>query len=215
MATDIIQSDQVFLGSVTIGGNLTVSGSRLPVLPRSELAQLSNAIFNIPLTDFWVWDAPATHLPTAAASDDLGLVNGTYGTSPTTLRTIDFKNTNTTAYARTFIRIPAEFQDAETVSIRINAGMTTTVASSSCTVDVEAWEIDSDGTLGAADLCSTAAQSINSLTFAAKTFVITSTDLIAGDILDVRITIAGTDSATGTAVIGTICQVALLADIKG
>lgn len=214
MATDIIQSDQIFIGDVTIGGNLTVSGSRLPALPRSELAQLAEAIFPIPLTDFKVWDSMAA-LPTAAASDDLGLVYGTYGTSPVNLRTIDFKNTNTTAYARALVRLPAEYQAAETVKIVIDAGAVTTVASSSLTCDVEAWEVDSDNTLGAADLCATAAQSINNLTFATKSYTITSSGLVAGDTLDIRITIAGVDSATGTAVIGAIVKVALTCDIQG
>lgn len=214
MATDIIQSDQIFIGDVTIGGNLTVSGSRLPVLPRSELAQLAEAIFPIPLTDFKVWDSMAA-LPTAAAADDLGLVNGTYGTSPVNLRTIDFKNTNTTAYARAMVRLPAEYQAAETVKIRVVCGAVTTIASSSLTIDCEAWEIDSDNTLGASDLCATAAQSCNNLTFASKDFTITSSGLVAGDTLDLRLTLAGTDSATGTAVIGAIVMVSLLADILG
>lgn len=215
MATDIIQSDQIFIGNVTVGGNLTVSGDRLPVLPRASLAQLANAVFPVNLMDFRVWDAIQTNLPGTAASDDLALIGTTYGSAAPSIRTLDFKNTSTTAYARALVRIPAEFQAAETVSIRVSAGMITTVASSSCTIDIEAWEIDSDNTLGAADLCATAAQSINSLTFADKTFTITSSGLVAGDILDVRVTIAGTDSATGTAVIGAFCRLDLLADILG
>lgn len=214
MATDIIQSDQIFVGNVTVAGNLTVSGSRLPVLPRSELAQLAEAVFPIPLTEFKVWDSMAA-LPTSASGDDLGLVNGTYGTSPVNLRTGDFKNTTTTAYARALVRIPAEFQAAETVKIRVTAGAITTIASSSMTVDVEAWEIDSDNTLGAADLCATAAQSCNSLTFAPLNFTITSSGLVAGDILDLRLTCAGVDSATGTLVAAGIVRVDLLCDILG
>ncbi len=215
MATDIIQSDRIYTGNVSVGGNLTVGGSLLPLVPRASLAQLSNAVFPINLTDFRVWDALHTNLPGTAATDDLALIATTYGAAAPSIRTLDFKNTTTTAYARALVRIPAEYQAAETVTLAIDAGAITTVASSSMTLDVEAWEVDSDNTLGAADLCATAAQSINNLTFATKSFTITATNLVAGDTLDIRLTIAGSDTATGTAVIGAIVKISLLCDIQG
>ena len=85
------------------------------------------------------------------------------------------------------------------------------------TVDVEAYAVDGDGVLGGSptDLCQTAAQSINSLTNAAFDFTLDASGLAAEDEIDVRITIAITDGATATAVIGEIGYVALIADIKG
>jgi hypothetical protein len=92
--------------------------------------------------------------------------------------------------------------------------MATTVASVSCTVDVECYELDKVGGISA-DLCTTAATTINSLVFADKAFTITPTTLSAGDVLDVRITIAVNDAATATAVTPTIAGIDLLCDIKG
>lgn len=204
-------------GDMTVTGNLQVNGSRLPLLARSSLQQDANSIYPINLTDFRVWDAVQTNLPGTAAADDLALITGTFATSSCTIRTSDAKATTVTQRARAFVRIPAEYDAAETVSIKISAGMITTVSDSTATVDVEAYEVNRTGGLGGSptDLCATAAQSINSLTFAEKTFTITSSGLVAGDVLDVRITIAITDGATGTAVIGAIGAIDLLADVKG
>jgi maleate cis-trans isomerase len=51
--------------------------------------------------------------------------------------------------------------------------------------------------------------------FAAKSFTITSSGLVAGDVLDIRLTIAVNDAATVTAVTPTIAAIDLLCDIKG
>jgi hypothetical protein len=92
--------------------------------------------------------------------------------------------------------------------------METTGASASATLDVEVDKSDRAAGLGS-DLCATAAQTINSLTFANKDFTITPTGLSAGDVLDVRLTVTVTDSATATAVTASIGAVEFLVDIKG
>lgn len=91
--------------------------------------------------------------------------------------------------------------------------METSVADVSATVDMEAYELQMDGTISS-DLCTTAAQSINSLTLANKDFVLTATNLAAGDVLDVRVTIAVNDAASGTAVQGVIDKLILRCDVK-
>ena len=112
------------------------------------------------------------------------------------------------------LALPAEYDTGQTVTLRINGGMVTTVSDTTATVDVEAHESDGEGGVGS-DLCATAAQSINNLSFAQKDFSITPTGLSAGDLLDVRIAVAVDDSATGTAVIGSIGSIALLCDVRG
>jgi hypothetical protein len=84
------------------------------------------------------------------------------------------------------------------------------VASVSCTVDCNAYVEDyanNDGTMSG-DLCATAAQSINSLTFATCSFVIdddaTGYVIAPGDVLQFILSVACNDSGTGTAVIGTL-----------
>ena len=203
-------------GDLQIAGRCRAAGYD-PAPTRSTFFALeSNTEFPIPLTDARVWDAIATVLPGTSATDDLALDGGTFATSPPTIQTGDVKTTTVTRYARfPNVAIPDNYVAGETVTLRLTAGMITTVADGSATIDVEAWRIDEDNTLGATDLCSTAAQSINSMTFADKDFVLTPTTLNPGDILDVRITISVTDTATGTAVIGALSTLKLLADTKG
>jgi len=82
-------------------------------------------------------------------------------------------------------------------------------------VDVELYESNLDTTKTGSDLVTTAATTMNSLTFAAKAFDVTSTTLGPGDFLDIRISIACNDAATGTAVTPAIAHAELVLDIKG
>jgi hypothetical protein len=151
----------------------------------------------------------------AANSDDLGIYAGTWGTHGRQVKSGDLKAAgSTTRYLGLQVPIPAEYEDAETVTIRIRAGMETTVADVAATVDVEAYLPDGTGAVGS-DLCSTAVQSINSLTDADKDFVITSTGIVAGDVLEVRVAVLVNDAATVTAVIAAIQEISLLADVRG
>jgi len=183
-------------------------------IARSKLALDSNKPYTVNLTDLRVFDAFQTNLPGTAASDDLALIGGTVGTHGPVIRTSDAKATTVTQKARFLVRIPAEYVAAETITLRLHCGMNTTASDGTATVDVEAYQSDLEGGVSA-DLCATAAQSINDLTDADKDFVITSSSLEAGDVLDVLITVAITDAASGTAVIGQIGGITLLADVKG
>jgi hypothetical protein len=93
--------------------------------------------------------------------------------------------------------------------------MLTTVSDTSAVVDVEAWKLAGDTLVGGSDMVSTAATTINSLTFADIDFDLTTTTLSSGDFIDVRISITVVDSATGTAVTPAIASLALKADVKG
>jgi len=181
---------------------------------RSKLAaeQLKD---NIPLELLRVHDAFQTDLPTTAASDDLGLIIGTFGTDAIVVQTSDLKNTTGTQRARFLYRLPHNYVSGQLISVVAWAGMKTTVANGTATVDFEAYKKnDSTGLVGS-DLVSTSATTINSLTAADKAFVIDPTGLAAGDELDVRVTIAITDSGTGTAVIGRIMKLYMLPTVKG
>ncbi len=204
-----------FNGDVVINGSARISGDITPLRARaSVLAQADLQPFVIPWTWWRQHDSFATPLAAAAANDDLGLVGGAFGTDHPTIQTGDLKNAGaTTRYARAVIPLPWSYVDGQTVTLRFHAGMVTTVASVSGTLDVVAYK--SDGELGlSADLCTTSAVDINSLTFADFDFSITPTALVAGDELDVRIAIAVNDSATGTAVIGCIGKATLLCDVR-
>lgn len=177
---------------------------------RTDLKLEELASYPVPLTLFRVHDAIQTNLPGTAANDDLAIISGTLGTADPVLQTSDLKNTTGTQYARVQIPLPPEYQSGQTVTIVVNGGANTTVASTTLTADVQAYRNGAGS-----DICATAAQSINSLTAADKSFTITATDLVPGDMLDVRIAVAVADTGTGTAVKGEINKVTLKCDIRG
>lgn len=204
--------------TLTVRGALDVSSGTLTLkdgqIAKSKLAQQNNDLIAIPLTDLRVHDAVSSLLPATAAADDLGLVSGTYGTDGPLLKTSDAKATTVTQYARVLVPVDDLWVTGETYQVRIIAGMDTTISDGTATVDLEAYVPDGDGAVGS-DICATAAQSINSLTTANFDFTITTTSLTDGDILDLRITVAITDSATATAVYGQIYGIQIMRDTKG
>jgi len=183
-------------------------------LPRSKLVQETLEAHPVPLTDMRVWDAVGTVLPAAAANDDMGLITGTFGTDVPTLQSIDFKTTSPDEKCRFFFVLPVEYDDAQTITLRLAAGMITTVSDGTATVDAQCYKSDRAGAVGA-DICATAAQSINSLVKANVDFTITPTGLAPGDLLDIRLVFGGSDTATGAAVICEISQVEMLLDVRG
>lgn len=166
---------------------------------------------------FRVWDAWQSNPVGTAASDDLALLSGTMTASGNAgkISAGDCKNLGaTTRRVAFFFPIPANYDDGETIQFRVRAGMETTVASVSCTVDLEAFVLGSGQNVGA-DLITTNAQSINSLTPADFDFQVDAASVDPGQLLLVRLTIAVNDSATATAVTPSIYSVTLLADTRG
>lgn len=208
MATTIFPDKAMFQSDVQVNGDILPRRTRAALISQQDMA-----VYPIPLTELRTWDALATNLPGAAAADDLGLVTGTLGTDSPTIQAGDLKAAGaTTRYARCQVALPPEYVAGETVVIRAAAGMKTTVADGSCTIDFEARRIDRAAGVGA-DICATAATSINSLTAADKDFTITATTLGPGDLLDIRMAITCTDTATATAVIPIVDALELLCDI--
>ena len=201
---------------VRISGTLAIKETGVSAQTRlTILKQDALAIFPVRFTGLRVWDAIHTNLPGTAAADDLALIGTTFGSTAPVVTAGDCKALGATSrYARFMVELPECYEAGETVTLSLSAGMVTTVASSSCTVDVECYKIDKITGIGS-DLCTTSATTINSLVFAAKAFTITPSGLTAGDVLDVRLTIACNDAATGTAVTPTIAGIDLLCDIRG
>lgn len=216
------------IDNLTVTGDCTVQGTlnhpdgtivnaainANAAIARTKLAENALQGFVVPLTDLRVWDAFQTNLPGTAATDDLGLIGGTFATNSPMVKTSDAKNTSVTQYARFMVRLPAEYVAGGDVTLRLHAGMQTTVANGTATVDVQAYESNREGGISA-DLVTTSATTVNSLTLADKDFTVTPAGLAPGNWLDVRVVIAITDSATGTAVLGVIGSIELLCDIQG
>lgn len=204
-------------GDFYISGNLSVAGSVSGQVPRSTLNIETNSILGVPLADFRVWDsATQTVLPSAGSSDDLGLVAGAFGTALPTIRTQDMNTAGAvTQYARVQLVVPYEYVSGNSLYLRAYAGMITSVASVSATLDFEVYRAAKSSTLvSGSDICATAAQSINSLTFAALSFTLTPTAAVPGDLLDVRMTIAA-NSATASSHFAAVSAVELLLTTRG
>jgi hypothetical protein len=182
---------------------------------RSRSAERSLLSYPVDMLDARVWDALHTLLPATGGTDDLGLyTNAVFGTLSARIKTGDVKAAGAvTRRARWLLPIPALFVDANSVQIRALAGMETTVADTSATVDFEAHLLQADGTVSA-DLVTTAAASINSLTLANKDFDLTSASLVPGSVLDVRMTVVTNDAASVTAVIAAVAALSLRCDSK-
>jgi hypothetical protein len=199
-------------GDGTITNAMVSAGAEIA---RAKLDQDEIQEYVVPWSSFRIHDAIESLLPQPPADDDLGWpATDTFGSVTPYLSTADAKATTVTAYARFQFYLPPEYDSGQTLTCRVRGGMVTTVSDDTATVDVEVHKADRDGACGA-DICATAAQSINNLTAADKSFTITPTGLVPGDWLDVRITVAITDGSTATAVIGRVYEVAMLLDIRG
>lgn len=202
-----------FTGDVRITGDLQVDGN-MPTIGRSDLQLDSNKVYTVSPTDWRVHDDLSSLLPGTAAADDLG-IEGTFGTGPPILTSGDLKEAgDTTRYARANIVLPPEYVDGQTVTIRVSAGMETTIADTSATVDIECYRSDRENGISA-DLCTTDAQDCNDTTYQNFDFTITPTTLTAGDSLDVRLALQVNDAATETEVKAVAAAVERLVDIRG
>jgi len=200
---------------LNVEGALRVAGAK-PEYERTYLKTDVSQLYAVTPTAWRVWNAFGTLLPGTSSSDDLGVYAGAFATGTPYVATYDVKGAGAqTLYARTVFQLPPEYVAQQACAIRTKAGMLTTIASVSCTVDFEVYKLNGDTLITGSDLVTTSATSINSLTFANKDFTVTSSALSPGDWLDVRVTIAVNDGATVTAVIAALATVEFLLSIKG
>lgn len=209
-------------GQIQFNGTILVADGAITNAKISSAADLERAKMKqeyvkyiFPLTSLRVHDNMALLLPNPSANDDLGWpATHAFGTVSPYIESRDLKTLSTSLYARGTWTLPPEYDDGQTVVMRIRAGALTTVADTSLNLDAAVYEVDRDGGISA-DLCATAAQSINNLVLADKDFAITATSLARSNQLDFRIEVAVVDSATGTVVKAKITEVAFLIDIRG
>lgn len=200
---------------VRFGGLVRIAEGNLSAQPRTFLKQDDNQVFGVPWHAWRQWDHRAVNLPETPASDDLGLVTGTFGTDTPTIQTGDVKNVGCTRRAGITLEVPAEYVAGQSFTLRFCAGLLTTLSSGAATLDVEVFRTNRQGVVTGADLYTGAALDIKSLTLTDKDFPLTVSALSPGDLLDVRITITIVDSATATDVIGIVACVERIVDIKG
>jgi hypothetical protein len=188
-------------------GNLHINGASVFDAGENDLAAgVGSQIHNVALTNLKKVAAVSAGLPATDDGTSPGLVNGTYLTSNPVVQTGDLKTLNTTRTARFQFAVPRDYVAGGAITLRLNAGMVTTVADTAATIAVNCVRTAAPTT----DINATTAISINSLTAADCNFTITPTNVVAGDLLDVKITLAVNDGASGTAVIAALNSIKFL-----
>jgi len=204
---DIVQVLAKAGEDIDVGDFLSVEGAGSGKFV--EVAAASTYGHTIPLSTLRTWDAMATNLPGAAANDDLAYITGTPGTDAPTVQAADSGGASPTQKAAFEFVLPETYRAGSAVTLRVKAGVLTTVFDTSLTLDASAYLDAGDGTVGS-DLVTTAAQSINSLTMANKDFTITPTGLVPGDRLLIVLTVAGVDSGDAGVMIPEIQAIDIL-----
>jgi len=165
-------------------------------LERSKLAQETKK-YNIPFEDLRIFDSSSNAvLPNTASGSNLGLI---IATNDFYVQTSNAGGTTVTQKMRFRWSVPAEYDAGQSLQLVFYGGMNTAVANGTATVDFAVYKTDPDTGLVGSDLSTTtAATTINSLTFSARAFDITATGIVNGDQLIAIMTIAITDSGTPT-----------------
>lgn len=148
--------------------------------------------FSVPIANFRTWDAVITPLPGTAANDDLGLVTGTWLTDAPILRTIVGTGTSTVRGGIEFT-VPIDYQDGDNCLIRIPY-QTVVAATTSASIDLELVR----ALAPTVDLVTTAANDVNTVGFGDAVFALTPTNLVAGEVVFGRLSIASVSGAAST-----------------
>lgn len=182
------------------------------VASRATMVQQDLLAYPIAMRDLRTWDAPATVAPATPANDDLGVVYNTFLTLGPTLESGDLKNAGATTRKTGFeFQVPVEYVAGETIILAINCGMKTNFASQTATIDAQI----ARRAAPTVDIVATDAQSMNGLVAVTNEFVVTATNVVPGDILDVVLTMEIADTGTATAVIGKVNSIVMKLDVKG
>jgi len=213
---DVYVNGNLQAASLTLPANAVVDASVAAGagIGRAKLA-LETKVYVIPWESWKVFDAFQSPLPATSVLDDLGLYGGVHGTDVPLIKSYDVMAAGALAIkARCLFQLPPEYAAGGAVSLRVRAKVDA-VADGSATIDFAAFKGNREGLVTGADVVATAATSINSATFADKSFTITPTTLGPGDVLDVLMTLDSTDTAGVSPVIASLGEIALLLAVRG
>ena len=173
------------------------------------------------LQTLMTFDEPATVLPSTAANDDLGIIDGTVGTNAMRLETNDEGGTASQQdfYGAWSWVVPATYKAGSTVTLQVTGGMLRVADQAATTfVDVSAYVPDyanADSSVSS-DLCTTAAIiAFNSATIATHSFVIDDDVaghvLAAGSVVQFQVQVAVDDNGNaGNDITGVINKIAIV-----
>jgi hypothetical protein len=144
-------------------------------------------VHQIPVPAWRIWNSLDAQLTATGNADDLGHVVGTYLTDDgylTTSSQTPGDATPVVSYARLIVRVPDNYQDASAITLRI--GWTRPdAAATSMALDAEVVRLGAP----TVDINSTAAVDINGAASGTANFVLTPTNVVAGELLNIRINI--------------------------
>ncbi len=201
-----------------VTGRFTHVNDFQPKIDPGQIAQRNLQEYVIDLTQCRIHDNFGVILPNAGATDDLGLVGGTFGTNAPSLQTEDLQNAGVTLNKAAFTyALPPEYVAGQTVIIRFKAGMITNIADVNATLDIVCHSNDEDNTVSTDLAAAAVSDNMNTLIASVVTidFIITPGALSPGTVLNVRVSTSVNDAATGAAVIGCITKISLLCDTQG
>lgn len=175
---------------------------------RSKLAQEALESYPIPLAEFRAADGAALGI---ADVNDAGDHYLAYSTNTWKLMGNSPDSDTQTDVSLIQFALPPEYDDGQTITVRINAEYTADGDTKS--LDLEVYKANKTDASVGSDICATAVQTLTA-TDAAYDFTVTPTGLTGGDLLNIKITTAFQDSdgAVGEAEIN---SVEVLLDIKG
>lgn len=197
-----------------VNGALTVTGAvAIPdaSLNRSKLTIESAVAFPIDLQSKMRND-DGTVLTASASAGKFGITNGTHS-APALKLVSEVANNNTkTDYMCAVLTLPPGYVAGSNLTISATVSRTGAGTAGTNTIDVEAYKLGTDGTVGS-DLCATAAQN-TAATATVRNFTLTGTNLVRGDKLLVFFTVVLQESASSNLNVN-ILDLSLKANIKG
>lgn len=154
-------------------------------------------ILRVPLTQ--ARNADGTTIAGSAGSGVFGISSGGWGSGTLALVGEAASGNTKTSTTLVALSVPENAQEtaydtgSKSWTISIDARVSV-IAATSATLDIEAYRSDHNNGVSGSDLVTTAAQDINSATWATKTFTLTATNIEPGDTLIVLIRTVVNDS---------------------
>jgi hypothetical protein len=186
----------------------TAAQTAAGVLSRADLVENALQPYGIPVNQIMAADGAPLGVSETAGDHFLAL-----GTNTIELQGETSNNETEASVSYIQFVLPPEYVSAGDVKVRIRCQIDGAGTDNASTVDIEAYE-QADGAVGS-DICATVAQ-----TFAAKTtwynmdFTITAAGLVAGDVLNIKLTSTIVESASSDLIFYADPPKILL-DIKG
>lgn len=184
-------------------------------IARTALTEDALAEYGIPLASLQATGTGAQLGASAGTpSGAMGLTIGTHGSATPKVVGEAASNNSKTNYSRFQFVLPAEYVTGGDIKLGVYCRTGGELAVSS-TIDAECFLSDDEAGVTGSDLCATAAQSINTATWAEKLFTITGTSRVAGDVLDIELTGVANDTGGTANKAIEIGRVSMYLDIKG